>query len=923
MQNRNHILQQDDVIRIPTKNDCHVFRIISVLGEGASVVCYEVEELEHEMGDDGFCAGSRSYLKEFYPMDEVFDKDYYRDEHNNLLKIKHSEFCERIENYLDSYRLIKNSTDSILHNYIERDDLLIPECQSIDMQTTVYIWEKEPRQGIVFQKYLTDILDNPIDHCEQKLLDILKTVNSCAHFISCLHQDHKLYLDMKPDNMILCYTRRVGSFYDINSEYISVFDLNSTQKEMDSRLIGTKGFVAPEVIRGRPQPASDIYSIGAMLFYAINVVKKDNGYEHKIYDPACDYENLDVIIERSVLIQNSDVNGSRIIRRRLLEILENTLHHNEHLRYECEELIEELALIIQDLERLLLNVQHFDREDDIIERNKRWRGINYEAVLQLLLYHKPIFTKQSGSEYINLLVIGSDDLAFKFIDLALQCQMLGKTLRVTILTKEKAETARKRYLADRPALSEFVDIETDTVASDESYGEVRFREVNMDNLTNEALAVSINSWVTGQEREEFVYAFISLENEEQNMKIGRILYQNHIVTGPINYVSFTTDNTRKTEKYLNPVMINEGRYSLVDDSDYAIMERQAFNSHLFWIDSDNVFSRQQKGNEYYKFIAADDRYNYNASLKFALSIPYKLFSIYNQNGEMTIKKLQNLYSFTGMNEKSKNRKKADIRKRLTDDVIAGLAFVEHKRWVLAYVTEGWKKPDAGVDTIDYELCILETMKECMQEDRSVWKYAANLKALGKLHACLVRSSYRSSLKDYDRLSDDKLEWLSVTQDELSHEYDPLDRLSIELYQRAVRYVQCIEGLELAEQAKELIQEKVNYKQIDIRMIRALDNIIFDENVPGRYAFIPKSKQFDRDGLEDIIRDNNTLVNDVHQYICTRLYELGWRYDEEADFQKKRLPIIKREDELTDEERRVIKNDIMYFLNLIKEHDINL
>ena len=84
---------------------------------------------------------------------------------------------------------------------------------------------------------------------------------------------------------------------------------------------------------------------------------------------------------------------------------------------------------------------------------------------------------------------------------------------------------------------------------------------------------------------------------------------------PVNYAL-----TSKEDDDEMAVLINEDIRNLSDDPDFANMERMAFNTHVIWLGSNIDYKK-----EYKDFI--NNKYNYNASLRFALSIKYKLASL--------------------------------------------------------------------------------------------------------------------------------------------------------------------------------------------------------------------------------------------------------------------------------------------------------
>lgn len=96
-----------------------------------------------------------------------------------------------------------------------------------------------------------------------------------------LHYLHGLgvvHLDVKPSNIIMGAPAKL-------------IDLSVArrveQAENLGYVVGTDGYLAPEQARGRPEPASDVWAIGAVLFKAISG-------ERPFQDPPADYTSNDV-----------------------------------------------------------------------------------------------------------------------------------------------------------------------------------------------------------------------------------------------------------------------------------------------------------------------------------------------------------------------------------------------------------------------------------------------------------------------------------------------------------------------------------------------------------------------------------------------------------------------------------------------------
>ena len=202
--------------------------------------------------------------------------------------------------------------------------------------------------------------------------------------------------------------------------------------------------------------------------------------------------------------------------------------------------------------------------------------MNTTALIQNLLFNKPLIDWTSDNSKINVLVVGSDNVAQKFIDICLEVgQIPDHELTITAVSND-FETAKQNYLKDRPALNKFINVDGELNNSRlEIYANLNFKPETFLNFVA-----------------DYRYIFISTDNDLMND------FQNNSVFC-VRYSELTAENNS-----INPDL-----------------ERMAFNTHLSWLDSLNV----DMANELANFNA--DEYNKNSSMSFALSIRYKLRSI--------------------------------------------------------------------------------------------------------------------------------------------------------------------------------------------------------------------------------------------------------------------------------------------------------
>lgn len=744
--------------------------IRSCVGEGSSVVCYEaVRERDGQTGK----------LKEFYPIQKAGGRGkpaaLKRLENGQLVLTKEpaADFDNMCREYLEKYRLLNeviaaNRYNQILKNYIQSGEILYGCSGDEKRRATVYVWSPG-LAGQGFDEYLAEVRSTPERRADYRLHEILQTMITLTDCMKALHTAGLLHLDIKPSNFLVLY----DSEYGINANSISMFDINTLYsiQSNEPAAAGTDGYRAPELLRGKADNRSDIYSIGAMLFNAI-VISKDipDGLYRDSY-----YESIDQFVKHSELIAGSQSNSDIRLMTKLANILKKCLARSPKKRYES------CTALLADLKAAEIRSKQYAVSKALIGQNKKLaivemneQGVNDPViVMQKLLYEHPLYeTMKEGDGSIRILVAGSGTYGQKFIDLCLQTgQMKGVSLYIQAVSNTPEED-RERYLQFRPAVNEFVNVDGSMAGKEEkAYGtlnfislseaggeekcrEAEFSEADLDG--NRELISDIVQQAA-EKKEAYDYIFVALGKDRLNYNVAKAFAEavwERENSCPVCYISERGRKQTKKDQIIRlyPVCINERITAQTIDPE---LEQLAFHTHLVWNSSLNIDMNE----ELQKF--RRDTYNYASSLDYVLSIKYKLRSI----GIMAENNLEAAMLFSSQilehrNGDPETDSEAPEAKRKFDILVA----LEHRRWVLSKVTDGWTAPRDESGRLKLEQCVVN----------------ASVKNLvARTHLCILPSTEAAPLSGAAYREDGHRKW---DDPDIDPELDELDRMSVELHQ---------------------------------------------------------------------------------------------------------------------------------------------
>lgn len=709
-----------------------VWTIGTFLGQGGSAVCYQAK-----------CGNKTGRLKEFLPGLRRVDGgggtytsgriqvNIKRDNEGQIYLDNESDTKKYIfmrDSFLSSYRILdrirQDKADcEIINNYVP--PFLILFGKSRGKTYGAYIWTPDDKQGKTFDEYIREMLYIEEKEPEKRLYYILKVILGLADCLCVFHSVGLLHFDIKPSNFLVPYNRSKG----IASGNISLFDIN-TLTTVGAERQGVKvtdGYSAPELYCEQGDNRSDIFSIGAVLYTAM-LSDATNGMA---YFSGEKYRNIEKDLANARLINSSDVNSGKFMAEMLARILKGCLNHYPDNRYaDCEALIKDLkiamAYLLPAVESETLGRQ---KKLVLIDMEER---INPVAVIQNLIYVKPLYTYMDNGRTLKILVLGNDSYAKTFIDLSLQHgQFSGVNLILKVLCKD-ARMVRLNYFAERPGLLDYIK-------KDGSRVSISFEEAGNGEERDKRIAGLINDT-----SERINYCFISDGGDEHNRDTARFC---SVLTGDAGYkavFAYRMENENlKQGKTGVPVYVNRDFEKAVKKK----LKSMAYKVHCIWSGTDD---EEQNKRQFRK------RYNAESSLNFAISIKYKLYSlgIYEEDEETAAKRYAEIV--------------------LRDNNLAKLSSFEHRRWAMDLLTKGWCPPkeNAFIDYLEGSI------------NRGAIKDKEH-----RLHHCLVPSTEETPLKGLADSRSGKERWDEPGKyDDI---LDPLDRASVEIhrfFQKKSRFI---------------------------------------------------------------------------------------------------------------------------------------
>lgn len=838
--------------------DEKVFFIEGEISRGSSAICYNA----YYFDDDGHkVVGS---LKEFYPCDSMspaFDlsrDNSVDDRHKNQL-YSHKGTLENFLRFKQGYKKpydilseIRGQTDVYpdakdLNNYLPSYELyrgLSPDADKPD-NCTLYVWVENEPGFVTYAQLLHDVCLAMKDEAYNSMADlslILRCVAELADAVDVLHMFSLYHLDLKPENF------GIATYKDKPKENvgISLYDLNSLYSGRSGADVvvssGTKYFRSPEVKQGnmyRFGPMSDVYSLGALLYYSLIVAAKDGNnaadveYRHvhfcegKNEFDENEYNNIGVNLRNSPFLSGSDETQNSILFRHLYSILQKSLKLDEYRNgiepYKtAKEFAGDVKVAIDYLKpfegvaaieaRTAYHVETVlkQKEEHFAAKNKHGAA----GAIQWLLYKYPLYNyclqKEGEEDFCHVLVLGGATYASKFIDLAFEfSQVKNCRLDITVIS-DRAEADKTAYLATRPAMEDFFEIDRVPAKrvkpEDGPFGRLTFVQEEL--AHGSKLKAQIDE-ICARSEDGYTYVFIALGDETRNEEAAFVLDRSLRGREQKSLIGYTVfDESKKTEELSDgkdSASVCLVRLSVFDSperhKEYEMLRRMAFNVHLMWSPDqiNDIPSARAKFRS---------EYNFNSSLRNAMSIKYKLHSIdstLEPDNFDPVELAERVAGLIGSMGGGKSR-------------LRELTMYEHRRWIVEKITDSWR-----------------TLDDVTQLHTDT-KDKAN-----RLHPCIVPSEDPFTLSTTAWQKD---KWQTATEEDMKS-LDSLDRMSIQMHQHFV-----CETRKLRNDRRELDRQKQIIEEIasgdafaasvwdDMNdcINELIDNGLYSAGVTGKYKY---------------------------------------------------------------------------------------
>ena len=676
-------------------NEIEVNRLI---GEGSTSLVYEAEV---RTGKERHV---RMILKEFYPRSEY---DAFSIERDGVC-LKVAGFTKRNEAYRRCLTQFKKGYDlqRMLSNS-EAMEIVIKPAAFFQYGDSCYILSSmHMGRAVEFRRF-------------ERLGDMLLFFVRLTEALEILHEQGRVFLDMKPENILWIDRAKMVKFFDVDSmadlrdiDNVHREDINYNQRYTSPQI---KRLIQCDEVEFESKKynylgiEADVYSTGVLMLEALlGKLPEDEGMDNK--DSL--RRELKERYGRETMEDDS-------IIEQLLNIMYKATANKRRNRYRnARELCDDLTVLLNKL-----HARKFIPRKQIAEAN-------YMIAMYDLMGRHPLFEyiKGSGSEaVVDAAFAGRHPMRKFFLKAAFSCgQMRGVRLRIHLFSKDSADFV-KGLSEECPALEKVAVIsENGKVISDkidpnmaaEPMAYICSYSGGLRQIAEAIQTFGIHYMICDETEEKDVRAvvkeFMGCSAEEKPFLLGTLAEGGDLLETGIEKAA--ADNGKRINGLLQVPIPTKKRTPFYDENAaQSRLERRAYRIHRSYM----MEKFPEAGEERIQDSYFSSLYNMESSMRSAAAVSYKCaaadLSVYDEN-------LCERYRETVLSDTRTARK-----------AMAELTAMEHRSWMAFMILNGWDAPPDRKCIEEYAFSGGNDFKDAKR----------------KLHPCLVRSEPRYEAADSD------------------------------------------------------------------------------------------------------------------------------------------------------------------------------
>ncbi len=678
-----------------------------LIGKGATCLTYTVALYK----DDA--TASRMIMKEFYPQawtseNGVPTVGIHVEREGKEIKIK-VEPCAELEFLQEKLRFREAYMMQNILSGSEAMEIMVKPYQIAEYGDSQYLLS-DIHKGEVLKL-------SEIDDFAKKIWLIYRT----AEAISLLHEQGYLYMDLNPNNILWIDSQQIVKLFDVDS----IIPYKKLDEIHEIRV--TKPYVAPEIeeledwfeINKKTflKPSWDIYCLGLLLFEMV-FGRFPTG---KDLETSCGQEG-----ELEAICSQNEYDEE--ILALLKKILKRSLSRKFRTRYHSAE---EMCAAVNEL-KIRIDARAFISKKEFAKANATMKAY-------YMLDRWPLYRYVNDKKEQDIAIVGNHPMREDFVKAVYSCtHMLDSITRIRIYAKD-AKVFWDDMEAKNPLLSQTIKLYLNGVCIRTEHNKIicqrPIAEVHL--YENEESKIESNYILLLKDKRECKESICKIKEQCKNISQKLIAY----LDDGSNFIS----QEEYPEHRILPVSMRN-KCSYYDESllETELLKRALKVHALYYRNNHKRASWEEMKEDFESNI-----YNIESSMRCALTVKYKLFSI-----GLQIEKQDIAECFYEKVLSDTNEAKVLYRK---------LVALEHLSWSSFLIVNGWNLPT----------------REQVEEYAFVGKNDFKEKER-RLHPCLVECGAEKGLEGWRHE-----EWeLPIETNKKVQQLDRLDLTSILLHQIA-------------------------------------------------------------------------------------------------------------------------------------------